>query len=65
MLLVLVCFLLGVGVGAFWYYRATHHNPSNAGKTNVALSQSTRLVLQSLSSPVEIRFYSILGNASP
>jgi ABC-type uncharacterized transport system len=63
-LLVVVCFVLGIGVGAFWYYRATHHDSTNAGETNGGLSEGTKLVLQSLTTPVEIRFYSLLDPVS-
>jgi hypothetical protein len=64
LLLVLVCFLLGLGVGAFWYYRAAHRNPANVGETGSVLSESSRTILKTLASPVELRFYALLDPAS-
>jgi hypothetical protein len=63
-LLVLVCFLLGLGVGAFWYYRASLRPPAGAETSGSALSESTRLILHALQSPVEIRFYALLDPAT-
>ena len=64
LLLVLVCFLLGLAVGAYWYYRAAHRNSTNAGEAGSKLAESTKAVLKTLDAPVEIRFYSLLDPAS-
>lgn len=65
-LLVLVFFLLGLGGGAYWYYRAT--KPASAvesdGKKIITLSDRTKAILNRLESPVEIRFYSLLDPAT-
>jgi hypothetical protein len=60
LLLVLVCFLLGLAVGAYWYYRATNRNLTNVGVAGGKLAESTKAVLKALDAPVEIRFYSLL-----
>jgi len=64
--LLLVFFLLGLGAGAYWYYQST--KPARAvepdGKKDLALSDSTKVVLKRLASPVEIRFYSLLDPAT-
>ena len=64
---VLVLVLLGLAAGAFWY----HRHGSGQGMTgiiggtgSVVLSDSTKAVLKNLDSPVEIRFYSLLDQAS-
>jgi hypothetical protein len=67
--LALLCFLLGLAAGAFWIYRTTGRSAANAsneaaGQEAVALSDSTKAVLQRLRSPVEIRFYALLDPAS-
>jgi len=66
-LLVLVAFALGLGGGAFWFYGKSGRAggeiqpaPSVAG----ALSPATLDILQRLSSPVQIHFYSILDPKS-
>lgn len=59
-LLVVVCFVLGIGVGAVSIYRVTHRSSTDAGETGRSLSEGTKAVLQGLDSPVEIRFYSLL-----
>lgn len=64
LLLVLVCFLLGLAVGAYWYYRATNRNLTNVRETGGKLAESTKAVLKALDAPVEIRFYSLLDPAS-
>lgn len=64
LLLVLVCFLLGLAVGAYWYYRATHRNLTNAGEAGSKLAESSQAVLKAMDAPVEIRFYSLLDPAS-
>jgi hypothetical protein len=64
LLLVLVCFLLGLAVGAFWYYRATNRHSTNVGEAGSKLAESTKAVLKTLDAPVEIRFYSLLDPAS-
>ena len=64
--LLLVFFLLGLGAGAYWYYRATKPAPvvESDGKKNIVLSDSTKAVLRRLPSPVDIRFYSLLDPAT-
>lgn len=64
LLLVLVCFLLGLAVGAYWYYRATHRDLTNVRETGGKLAESTKAVLRALDAPVEIRFYSLLDPAT-
>jgi hypothetical protein len=64
LLLVLVFFLLGLGGGAYWYYRATNRNLINVGEAGGKLAESTKAVLKALDAPVEIRFYSLLDPAS-
>jgi hypothetical protein len=59
-------FLAGATLSAVWF---SHHGSSPAAPVasdadTVALSDATRAVLQNLSSPVEIRFYSMLDAAS-
>ncbi len=58
---------LSLAAGAFWYYRqAREHGTTGmigwAGSG--VLSDSTKAVLQNLNSPVEIRFYALLDQAS-
>jgi ABC-type uncharacterized transport system len=67
--LVLGFFVLGIGVSAFWFSRATKEGSVNVSQeTNrrevVVLSDGTKAVLHRLDSPVEIRFYSLLDPAS-
>jgi hypothetical protein len=60
-LLMTVLFLAGMAVGAWWVYRST--NTPGAPPSEVAgqtLAASTRSVLKSLNSAVEIQFYSLL-----
>jgi len=61
LLLVFVCFLLGLAVGA---YRSTNRHPPTVDETAASLSEGTKAVLKTLASPVEIRFYSLLDPAS-
>ena len=61
--------LLVLAAVAFWFYRsgsrsAAVGNNEAEEQQLVALSDSTRAVLQRLASPIEIRFYSILDPAS-
>lgn len=62
-LLTLTSFFLGAALAAFWVSR-TGHGPAfgneEAGGSHAGLSESTRNVLSTLSSPVELRFYSVL-----
>jgi len=58
--LILVFFILIIAGGAFWYYRA-HQVAGDASETGTQLSERTLAVLKRLRSPVEIRFYSLLG----
>jgi len=69
MILLLLFFLLGIGVGAFWFAHAAHPASVKAAtETNSlpssVLSGSTKAVLNRLQSPVEIRFYSMLDRAT-
>lgn len=64
-LLVLLFFLFGVGVGAFWFYRGPNRGPASAGSVAegqpvAGLSDSTLAVLRRLNAPIDIRFYSLL-----
>ncbi|MBI3850350.1 MAG: Gldg family protein [Verrucomicrobia bacterium] len=69
-ILVLVFCLIGLVVGAVWfYYRTTKRDAADAsgeagGQQTIALSYSTKSVLKRLESPVEIRFYALLDPAS-
>jgi hypothetical protein len=64
-LLALVFFLLGLGVGAFWYYRAARHGTGDGGGAGAGgLSEGTRAVLKRLDAPIDLRFYSLLDPAS-
>jgi ABC-type uncharacterized transport system len=65
-LLVVLFFVVGLGLGGFWAYRA----PSRPAAYSVpkpaanGLSQATLAVLRHLNGPVEIRFYALLDPAS-
>ncbi len=66
-ILALVLVFLVLAAGAFWYYRhgREHGTIGMIGGTgSVILSDSTKAVLKNLNSPVEIRFYSLLDQAS-
>lgn len=62
-IMLVVCFLLGLGAAAYWYQHAakpggaTDADAATAGRPLVALSEAMKLDLQRLDSPVEIRFY--------
>ncbi len=62
-ILLVVCFLLGLGAGAYWYHRAAKSSgtpgadPAASGQELIALSEAMKSDLQRLDSPVEIRFY--------
>jgi Skp family chaperone for outer membrane proteins len=60
--LALAFFLAGAAVGAFVLYRGGHQAVTNSPAR--VLSEGTRAVLQRLSSPLEIRFYSLLDPTS-
>lgn len=67
--LVLVFFALGIGVSALWYsHTASRGAVKPGGEANgqpaYALSDHTKAVLNRLGSPVEIRFYSMLDQAT-
>ena len=63
-LVVVACLAAGFAGGAFWYHRATQsHDAKAADVASVKLSDGTTAVLQSLDSPVEIRFYFTPGPA--
>jgi hypothetical protein len=64
---VLVLVFLGLAAGAFWYYRHGREHGTIGmigGFGGVVLSDSTKAVLKNLDSPVEIRFYALLNQAS-
>jgi hypothetical protein len=65
LLLLPVVFVLGAGAGAYLIYRSTHTQDatSQSQPARIQLSENTRAVLQDLKSPVEIRFYSKLGDS--
>lgn len=62
--LLLVVAIVGLGVGAFWYYRTAEKRAANTDQAADWLSDATKAVLQRLDSPIEIRFYSLLDPAS-
>ncbi len=61
---VLVLVFLGLAAGAFWYNRHAREHGAIGMFGVVVLSDSTKAVLKNLASPVEIRFYSLLDQAS-
>jgi len=64
-LLVLAVFLFGLASGAYWYHHATKSAPAQpSAEKTIVLSDITKAVLRRLTSPVEIRFYSLLDPAS-
>jgi hypothetical protein len=63
-LLVVVCFLLGIAVSAYWFQRGKNKPKPEPETKLVVLSDGTKDVLKRLDSPVEIRFYSLLDPAS-
>ncbi len=56
----LVCFLIGVGAGALWIWHSKSRGTKVSSLEGKPLSEGTAAVLDHLSSPVEIRFYSLL-----
>ena len=56
----LVLFLVGMAVGALWVYRSMHKPGTTSKDVGRTMADSTRAVLKSLDSPVEIQFYSLL-----
>lgn len=68
-LFLLVVCLLGVAGGAYWLYRPSQRGATAASgpagdASAIALSDSTRAVLDRLESPLEIRFYTLLDPAT-
>jgi ABC-type uncharacterized transport system len=68
-LLAAVCLLAGLGLGVWWRYRPTERNAVNTSSSVArleaqGLSSVTKALLQTLNSPVEIRFYSVLEPAT-
>lgn len=59
----LAFFVLGFAVSAWWFHHAAKGGEA-AGQPPGGLSESTLGVLERLSAPVEIRFYSLLDPAS-
>jgi hypothetical protein len=64
--LMLVCFLFGLGLSAYWFHRTVGKSGGRTveGATGPALTDATRAILGKLAAPVEIRFYSSLDPAS-
>jgi hypothetical protein len=62
-LLVLVCFCLGLAVSAIWNHRAK--TPKAGPDRGQELSDSTKAVLVHLKAPVEVRFYTLLDSSAP
>jgi ABC-type uncharacterized transport system involved in gliding motility auxiliary subunit len=63
--LVLGCFLVGVAVSAFWFYRGANQGSGTVAAQNEgALSDATLAVLKRLDSPLELKFYSLLDPAA-
>jgi hypothetical protein len=60
-LLMAVFFLVGMAVGAWWVYRSTNNPGSPSQDAGRTLAASTRSVLNSLNSAVEIQLYSLLS----
>lgn len=58
-ILLVVCFLLGLGAGAYWFHRAAKSTgaPATEPAQLNTLSEVMKADLQRLDSPVEIRFY--------
>ena len=67
-LLLLTSLLLGTAIGAFWASRPKESSipmaPSQSSNSSAVLSQKTKTILEGLTSPVELRFYSVLDPAS-
>lgn len=68
-LLAAVCLAAGLGLGVLWRYRTTERPAGNVsgqatGQDAMTLSSGTKAVLQRLTAPVEIRFYSLLDPAA-
>ena len=67
-LLVLASLFFGTAIGAFWASRSKETSApsvtSQPSDPSAALSQKTKTVLGGLTSPVELRFYSVLDPAS-
>jgi len=61
--LVVLFFCLGVALSAMWFRQPA--KPVPQAEPGIALSPSTKTVLDHLNSPVEVRFYSILDPSSP
>jgi ABC-type uncharacterized transport system len=63
--LVVVGFLLGAGLTAFWFHqRYTRPAPVSSETAPSALSAGTLAILQRLNSPIELHFYSLLDPAT-
>lgn len=68
-LLAAVCVLAGVAIGSVWFYRTSGRPAAPTGDAPIVpelatLSAGTKAVLQRLGSPIEIRFYALLDEAS-
>ncbi len=64
-LLVVLCFGLGVGASAYWFSRKAHSAGTESGdQAASALSDSTLATLKRVGTPVELRLYSSLDPAT-
>ena len=64
LVLALVCLILVIALGVYWYYRAPKNTSPSVGETDLALSESTRTILRTLQTPVKINYYALLNSAS-
>ena len=64
-LLVLVCFVLGFAVSAWWFHEPAKETAAAPTETAIALSDGTKSVIGHLSQSLEIRFYSLLDPNAP
>ncbi len=62
-LLPLICFALGLALSAVWFERAAR--PPQNRQPSPELSDSSKEVLNHLTQPVEIHFYSLLDQSEP
>ncbi len=65
-LLLAVCFLLGVALSAAWFYVASKRGKAveSTGPPAIQLAATTQDVLSRLSSPVQARYYALLDPAT-
>lgn len=63
-LVALICFLLGLALGAVAYHRAATAKRADAAGAGSSLATGTHSVLAALTAPVHIRFYALLDPAT-